>query len=433
MHRRIWIALFLLSLTAINYIDRVTLSFAARPIAAEFHLSAVAMGYLFSAFLWTYTLGLIPIGALVDRHGPNKVVAWGIGLWSAATALTGLSWSFPALLGTRLAMGLGEATTNPAGARIIREWFPATERGLANAMFNGGAFAGPAICALAMGLLIENAGWRAAFALSGVIGFVWLAAWTIWYHPPERANWLTPGERDLILRRRGIVARPAAEGSAQAGTSGLPALLRHETLWALAVAQGCSAYCSYLFLTWLPSYLQAARHLTWMKTGFYTSLPYAIAMVLCLAVGRLSDRILAHRVEKVGARRYIVAGSMLTAAILLLIAPSISSVPLLLAVFTIALTCIATNTAQLFALLSDLLPNSGDLGKAMGFMVVGGNLFGLLAPIVTGYVVSVTGGYDWGFRIAGILSFVGMITCITLARRPIAARSIVSGPLKETV
>ena len=153
-YRRGWIALMLFSLTLINYIDRTTLSFAIEPISREFGLSTVAKGYLFSSFLWTYTIFLIPMGMLVDRFGAKRVAGFGIGLWSLATACTGLASSFPTLLATRLLMGGGEATTNPAGARVIREWIPARERGVLNACFNSGASAGPAVCALAAGPII---------------------------------------------------------------------------------------------------------------------------------------------------------------------------------------------------------------------------------------------------------------------------------------
>ena len=161
--RRYWIALMLFSLAMINYVDRVTLSFAAAPISKEFGLSPVALGYLFSSFLWTYTILLIPMGMLVDRFGAKRVAGFGLALWSAATAATGIAWSFPSLLATRLLMGAGEATSNPAGARVVREWIPASERGITNAIFNSGSYAGPAICALAAGPIMAAFGWPALF------------------------------------------------------------------------------------------------------------------------------------------------------------------------------------------------------------------------------------------------------------------------------
>ncbi len=128
MPKRTFIALFLFSLTAINYIDRLALSMAAKPIAQEFHLSPVALGYLFSSYLWAYVLISIPMGLLVDRFGAKRAAAAGIAVWSVATAVTGLGVNYLMLMGSRFVMGGGEAVTNPCGARIIREWFPAAER-----------------------------------------------------------------------------------------------------------------------------------------------------------------------------------------------------------------------------------------------------------------------------------------------------------------
>ncbi len=116
--RRGWIGLFLFTLAMINYVDRIALSVAAKPIAEEFGLSPVAMGYLFSSFLWTYLLCLIPMGILVDRFGSKAINAAGITLWSAATMMTGAAWSFASLVATRLAMGIGEASTFPAGGHF---------------------------------------------------------------------------------------------------------------------------------------------------------------------------------------------------------------------------------------------------------------------------------------------------------------------------
>jgi ACS family glucarate transporter-like MFS transporter len=411
--RRYWIALMLFSLAMINYIDRVTLSFAAAPISKEFGLSPVALGYLFSSFLWTYTIFLIPMGMLVDRFGARRVAGFGLGLWSAATAATGIAWSFPSLLATRLLMGAGEATSNPSGARVVREWIPASERGITNAIFNSGSYAGPAICALAAGPIMAALGWPALFFTAGGIGFVWLLCWLIWFAPPEEASWLGDEERQKILNERG--ARKV-DFAASAPKTGLLNLLRKgPTLWGLALTQGCNVYCQYLFLTWMPSYLQNEKGLAFAKTGFYAAVPYAIAVVLCIIVGRVSDQLLKGDTGG-GKRRYMIAFAMLLAAIILF-APLVESVWVILGLIAISLTGVASTTSLNFALLNDLLRKPQDVGVAMGFLVVGGNIFGLMAPIVTGYVVAETGHFDRAFMIAGLLLVVGATSILTLTRQ----------------
>ncbi len=178
----------------INYVDRFTMSFAIGPISQEFGLSTVAKGYLFSSFLWTYTLFLIPVGLLVDKFGSKRVAAWGLGIWSVATAVTGVASGFTSILLCRLVMGGGESTTSPAGAGVIREWMPASERGMANAAFNTGAYAEPAVGALLAGSIVQIYGWRVLFYVAGVAGLIWVLAWALFYDRPRKARWLGEDE-----------------------------------------------------------------------------------------------------------------------------------------------------------------------------------------------------------------------------------------------
>ena len=419
-YRRGWIALLLFALALINYIDRVTLSFAATPITKEYGLSPVLLGYLFSSFLWTYALFLLPMGLLVDRFGAKRVAGVGLGIWSVATAAAGLAGSFPALLASRLVMGGGEASSNPAGARVIREWIPASERGLVNAVFNSGSYAGPAICALAAGPTIEAFGWRALFFTAGGIGVMWILCWLLWFDKPEKASWLGAEERAKILAERGRVKAPIDDGLPGPGLRQL--LGRGPTLWGLALTQGCNVYSQYLFLTWLPSYLQQSKGLTVAKTGLFAAVPYVVAMVLCIAIGQLSDRFLRGDVGG-GRRRYVIAAAMILSSIILA-APMVNSVALILVLISLSLTGIAATTSMNFALLNDLLPDSRSVGLAMAFLVMGGNVFGLMAPIVTGYVINFTGSYDMAFVIAGILLLIGAASVMTLTRRPIGTMAV---------
>jgi len=414
--RRGWVLLFLFSLTTINYMDRVVLSVAAKPIAAEFHLSPVGLGYLFSSFIWTYTLFLIPMGQFVDRFGTRRVAAVGITIWSVATVLTGAASAYGLLLTSRLVMGAGESSSNPVCAKTVRQWIPAGERGTANAVFNAGSFAGPAVCLALVGFLVSMFGWRWAFVITGSIGFVWLALWMIFFDAPERTKWLSQGEREMILRER--------ENSGQTTGGGVPdgliRLLRSRTLWGIALTEGCNIYAQYLFLTWLPSYLQTTRHLSITSSGWLSGVPYGGAVLLAILAGWLSDRYVKAAGVASGRRRHAIALSMSCGAAILLV-PFTTSFAALVAVLTLSLSGIAATNATNFSLLSDMLPNQRDIAKAMGFVIVGGNIFGLLAPIVTGYVIAVTGAYDYAFGIAGVLLLTGIVLTLTMTYQPIVA------------
>jgi ACS family glucarate transporter-like MFS transporter len=329
--------------------------------------------------------------------------------------LTGGGVSYLMLMASRFVMGGGEAVTNPCGARTVREWFPAAERGTVNALFNAGAFAGPALSALIVGYLIRVAGWRLAFVAAAAIGFVWLAAWLRWFGPPERVRWLPAAERETIMTQRGMSSAELADRSSTAGLAGL---LRTRTLWGLALIGGADAYCSYLFLSWLPSYLQAARHLSLATTGLYTAVPYATAFVISISMAQISDRYLKGSGVDTGRRRFFIAGSSLVAAGLIASVPFVDSVAVLLGMIAVAIGCIATNTSQVFALTNDLLPNPKDIGKAMGFEVAAANVIGFLSPIVTGYVIAITTSFNMAFVIAGCMMLVGTSSALFIANRP---------------
>ena len=413
--RRVWVLVFLFTLTTINYADRVALSVAARPISVEFGLSPVQMGYLLSSFLWMYLLCLLPVGLLVDRFGGRIVSAAGIGIWSVATVLTGFSTNFVSMAATRVVMGMGESTSWPASNRVIREWFPAGERGLANAVFGAGAAAGPAIGAVAIAAVVSSLGWRAGFFVAGSIGFIWLAAWLAVFDKPERVRWLRPAEREAILRQRDGVVAPA---DAERLASPLWHLLGLRTVWGLFLTQGCEVYGGYMLLTWLPSYLQQAKGLSVLNAGMLTAVPFGAATVMAVLLGLLSDRLLTHETVHTGRRRVMLAVLMISVSSILLV-PVLDNLWAIVAVLALARSAGAAGSALNFALVTDLVLNRADIGKVTSITVLGGNSFGLMAPIVTGYVLALTGSFNGTFAVTGILALIGAAITLLMTRKPI--------------
>lgn len=413
MVKRSWIAILIFTAVIINYIDRIALSIASKPIVEEFGFTPVQMGYLFSGFLWTYVICLIPIGLLVERIGAKRMVGGGIAIWSGATILTAATSGFTSLLGARLVMGASEASTFPACGRIIRNWFPERERGLVTTLFNGGSSAGPALGALVTAALVEAAGWRTTFVVLGIIGYVWLAAWWFWYAEPERATWLSEDERRTIL-----AGRDGDNSGEPTPPSSLRYLLSQTSVWGLVITQACLVYTAYLFLTWLPTFLQSTRELSTLNTGYLTAIPYLITIVLSVLIAWASDKSLSSARIRSGARRYFIA-AMAILSLLILLAPSVSDLSELLIVLTLVLTGSTTGAGLNFTLASDLLRNPADVSRVIAITALGGNLFGLIAPIITGYVVAGTGGYDWAFAVAAGLLLVGAIATLTMTRRPI--------------
>ncbi|MDR5759560.1 MULTISPECIES: MFS transporter [unclassified Caballeronia] len=416
---RYWVYLMLFSLCAINYLDRVALSVSAGHVKADLGLNNVQLGYLFSSFLWGYTLFLIPIGLMVDRFGARIVASTSMAVWSAATALTGAASTLAGVAAARIVMGIGEASCYPAEARIIREWVPRQERASAMTFANSGAYFGPALGAVVLAWLVSAIGWRWSFAICGAVGFVWLALWLKYFREPEAATWLSDEERALICRER----ETTSQSKADEAPIGLRGLMRSPTMWGLMLTQGTGAYTQYLFLTWLPNYLQTERGMTLMTSGTAMAAPYIGSMVISIALGLLSDRLLTASAVEAGGRRLLLGAVMLGGAVILLV-PFVSSVVVILLLITIALGSVSGGLALNMTLLSDLLNSRSDLGRAMGLQLVGGNVFGFLAPIVTGYVVSATGHFDAAFAVAGGLLVVGALSSWLLTRSHIGARRV---------
>ena len=261
-HRRYWVFFLLFLFSAIAYLDRVNMSVAGKPIAQEFALSPVALGYLFSSLLWAYVLMMLPGGRLIDSWGPHVVASVATAVWSTAQMVTGMVSSFAAMLIVRLGLGVGEAPFAPISYSSVRLWSPYTERGTAIAAISCGSTLGLALGAPAVGWLIETLSWRWSFIITGAVGFVWIAAWAALISTPEKTGWLPPAERNHILAGRNAGITPPSHNSV-----GYLGLIRCPAMWGLFISQGCLVYTGYLYISWLPNYLQTARHLSILNSG----------------------------------------------------------------------------------------------------------------------------------------------------------------------
>jgi ACS family glucarate transporter-like MFS transporter len=415
--RRYFVCVILFLLVTVNFLDRSVLPVAAKDVAAEFHFSPVAMGYLFSSFVWTYALFFFFTGLLIDRFSTKRVQLVGGTIWAMATFLMAFVWSFPSFVLLRMIMGGAEATSLPTCNKIVREWMPAAERGVANSIFSAGSYAGPALGALLVGAVATAYGWRASFMVAGALGLIWLVPFAIWFGRPERVSWLSAEERNRILTER---TGSIAEFDRETPPATVWQLLSSRTLWALAFTQTCAIYGNNVFLFWLPSYLQSTRGLTILKTGLFTAVPYALAVPLSIGIGVLSDRIVRGGGVATGRRRNVVAIALLSAAAILA-APLVDNIWVLLALTTISLTGIGITLALNQALVSDLLASPRNLGKAIGTVSFIGQLVGITAPIVTGYIIAHTGSYRLVFMVGGALMILGSVVNFTLTRRPLLA------------
>jgi len=391
--KRIYLLLFALTLTL--YVDRASLSISAIEVSREFDLSPVEMGYLLSSFNWLYFLALVPVGQLIGAFGPKRVGGLGIGLLSVVSALTGLATGFASLLMCRLAGGLCAAVTYPTGTRAIRDCVPKSQWGLAAAILHSGSLIGPALGAVGFAWLLGLFTWRAIFVVAGVTGLIWLAAWLVWYRERDQ----TESSSDAVgVETDADMAPPI----------GLRGIVRSPAMRAIALAHGSAGFATHFFLSWLPGYLQMEKDLPVMTTGVLTAAAYLGAAVLVLVAAGLSDRFL-HAADLSRGRRRIWASGVLLCAATVVMVPLVSELWLIMLIVMFSVATCASAVSLNLALVNDLTRHPHDVGTAVGFISTVGNVFGLLSPIVTGYVVAETGSFALAFVIAGCLLAAGAL------------------------
>lgn len=179
--KRYWLIFLLFILTAITFMDRICISTASDSIMADLKISPQMMGYIFAIFAFSYSLFQIPSGWFADKYGPKKVLTFVVSFWSFFTALTGVAWNAISMLLFRFFFGVGEAGAFPGATRAVYNWVPARERGIANGIYHSGARFGAALSLVFMPWLINLVGWRWMFIINGLIGFVWITVWMIWF------------------------------------------------------------------------------------------------------------------------------------------------------------------------------------------------------------------------------------------------------------
>ena len=412
---RTFVYSMLFIMTAINYLDRVNLSVAAKSIATELGLSPVELGWIFSAFLWSYIVVLIPAGYLADRFGARKLAPGAVAFWSLATAATSTVTGIAGLMAARICLGTGEAAAWPVGTKTVRAWAPRSEYGLAISSISLGQSFGVGFGALFVGWLVTIWGWRASFIVTGAIGLAWALVWIATIRDPRETAWLSEEERAHILKNRDDSA------PAQAST-GYGSLLRSPTLWALTLAQGCLVYAYYMLLTWLPNYLQTQRGIAVFGSGLYAAIIYGTAVVGAIVLARVTDKVFTPEALRAGARKKAVIASFVP-ALLMAATPWLDQVWAVVLALTIAVTFLANAISLNTVLCNDLVRNPGNASKANAMFTSGANVVGVTAPIVTGYIVSSSKAFDAAFAFTGAMLVLGAIILLVFVRGGIGEAS----------
>ncbi len=308
---RLVVLTLLCTMAFVLYIDRICIAQALAPIQRDLDLSDRRMGEVLMAFTLAYGIFEVPTGRWGDRHGSRRVLTRVVLWWSAFTALTGACVGFASLLCVRFLFGAGEAGAYPNAARIIARWFPAAERGRAQGLFTAASMLGGAATPAIAAELIRAVGWRWTFPIFGGLGLAWAAVFFRWFHDdPDRHPSVNLAERQWI----------GAGGGAPPGHAGpVPwrLVLASRSLWLLGLIITLSAFNSYLYFSWYPKYLEAARGVSNREAGWMASLVLAGGAVGTLLGGVIADRITRRAADPPRARRRYASAAFAVAAVLL--------------------------------------------------------------------------------------------------------------------
>lgn len=393
---RLLVVVLLFVTVVINYLDRSNLSITAPAMRAELALDSVRMGFVLSAFGWTYALLQIPGGWLVDRIAPRKLYSSLIALWSAATILLGFSYSVVALILVRMLVGALEAPSYPINNRVATTWFPERERASVIGFYTSGQYVGIAFLTPALVWIQTAFGWHMVFAATGALGLVWASVWYTIYREPRDFRSASEAEIELIRDGGGLVDLANRQARRARGFSwgDLATVLSSRKLWGVYFGQFALTSTLWFFLTWFPTYLVQARGMSFVKAGFLASLPFLAAFVGVNCSGLVSDA-LVRRGASIGTARKvpIVTGLLLSSSI---VGANYVDAPALVIAF-LALAFFGNGFASItWSLVSTMAPER-LLGLTGGVFNFFGNLSGIIVPIVVGYLAR-----DYGFA-AGLV------------------------------
>jgi ACS family D-galactonate transporter-like MFS transporter len=388
-NRRFLVMGLLFVTVVVNYLDRSNLSIAAPSLASEFSIDPVQLGLVFSAFGWTYTPLQLPGGWLVDRVHPRMLYSATIVLWSLATLTLGLSSGFVMLIVLRMAVGLFEVPSFLINNRIATTWFGERERATCIAVYTAAEYVGLAFLTPVLVWLKITFGWPSVFFITGALGLIWAAVFWRTYRDPAEFPGVNAAEIRLIADSGGLpdLSRRITDRHAARGGSLLrdfAVVLGRRKLWGIYFGHFAWGTTSNFFLTWFPTYLVSYRHFTFIKAGFYATVPFLAVFCGVLFSGVISDTLVRRGYSLSFARKAPIIGG-LGLSTCILGANYVDSEPLI--IMFLSLAFFANGIASIhWSLVSAAAPER-LIGLTSGMFNFTGGLAGILSPIIIGYLL----------------------------------------------
>ncbi|HED1355879.1 TPA: MFS transporter [Citrobacter werkmanii] len=405
-HARYYILFMITLVLTLATGDRATLSVAGPEMQKELGISAVEIGYLFSAFSWAYVISMTPAGWVADKIGSKRAMFLGILLWSVMTVLMGLvsyiTFVVPALLILRFLLGVCESPVGPSAGRIIAAWFPSQERGVAGAIFNSAQYASLAIFTPLMAWLCHAFGWDHVFIVMGVIGIVIAFCWSKFFHVPTKHPGINNEEMEYLKEGGALVELDTVpsikDERKRAGLQEIAQLFKSRMLIGIFIGQYCISAITWFFMTWFPIYLVKERGMSILQAGFMASVPAICGLVGGILSGFFSDWLL-RKTNNLSLARKVPITIGLTMSASMILCNYVGSEALVM--FLMSAAFFGKGFGSLgWAVVADTAPKE-IIGTTGGLFNSLGNIAGIVTPVVIGYILQETNSF------ANALVFVG--------------------------
>jgi len=393
----------------VNYLDRSTLSIANHSVAEELHLNASQMGLLLSAFSLAYAFAQLPVGAMLDRFGSRVMLGLGMLVWSLAQVTGGFIQTLNHFLAACVVLGIAEAPLFPAGAKVIHEWFAVRERGAPTGTFVSSSTIAPMIAPPLLTVLMLAFGWRPMFIIMGVLGVLVSVGWYVVYRnrdqvvlTTEETAWLEDGATEA--------PKKSALSFAEWGM-----LLKQRNTWGMIFGFMGVIYMVWLYLTWLPGYLEKERHISIAHTGWLVAIPYVFGTIGMASSGFISDYLLKRGMAPIRSRKWPLCVGLIGAAAFTVPAAYTPSTALAITYVSVAMFFVNMSSGAAWALVSVAAPRHlvASLGSMQNF---GGYFGGSFAPVITGIVVDQTHSFVNALLISAAVAFAAAFVYLFVVR-----------------
>jgi ACS family hexuronate transporter-like MFS transporter len=408
---RWWIGALLFASTVINYIGRQTLALLAPDLKNLYHWTNSDYAALGIAFRIAYSIGQTLFGRILDRVGSKRGLVATVLCYSIVSILTALANGFGSFISFRFFLGLAESGNWPGAAKVVSEWFPDRDRGLATAFYDSGSSIGGAIAPFIVFFISRHFGLHATFIVPGLLGFIWIFVWRRAYALPENHPRISPAEKQLIFadRQPGANAGPATP---------ISKLLSLPQTWGTIVARSFTDPVWFFIADWFPIYLMS-KGISVAGALISVWIPFIAADLGNFFGGWLSGYLITRGWPLLWARKAVV---ILGGIGVLAIIPTVFTTQIvsITGLFAIATFCYGCFTTIANVLPSDLFPQNA-VGTVNGFGGTGASLGTIFAFWVIGRLTDArttagTHAFDPIIVIAGLIPFIGMLLVLLLIR-----------------